>query len=214
MGTGTEQIVTFKYTEEPYFYVKNSTTGEVTDYTYTDLVKIGIQVPEPGTPPYGYQKPMYYRYNGVHLNTLTEKIKNITSVELVARDGGKISIPVAELGNYFVAYNRTQSKSSTNIPEGKRVTISYPDARVILPATGENVTGADPTDYTPAGKDVDVAVEAAEGVIIKTTRSSTGGGGGGGGGFISSPSPVSKPEQKSDDVQVSGSTNCTRPYLR
>jgi hypothetical protein len=206
VGTGTEQIVTFKYTEEPYFYVKNSTTGEVTHYTYTDLVKIGIQVPEPGTPPYGYQKPMYYRYNGVYLNTLTEKIKNITSVELVARDGGKISIPVAELGNYFVAYNRTQSKSSTNIPEGKRVTISYPDARVILPATGENVTGADPTDYTPAGKDVDVAVEAAEGVIIKTTRSSTGGGGGGGGGFISSPSPVSKPEQKSDDVQVSGST--------
>ena len=55
---------------------------------------------------------MDYRYNGVHLNTLTEKIKNITSVELVARDGSKISIPVAELGNYFVAYNRTQLRAA------------------------------------------------------------------------------------------------------
>ena len=48
------------------------------------------------------------------------KDQNITSVELVAKDGSKISMQVAELGNYFVAYNRTQSKSSTNIPEGKR----------------------------------------------------------------------------------------------
>lgn len=170
VGTGTKQTVTFKYTEDTYFFVKNKTTGAVKNYTYTDLVKIGVQVPEAGTVPYGYYKPMYYRYNGVYLNSLTGGISNISSVILVAKDGSRTTVAVADLDDYFVAYNNTQSKSSTNIPEGKRVTISYPDARVILPATGENITGADPADYTPAGKDVDVAVAAAEGIEIITTK--------------------------------------------
>ncbi|NMB35624.1 MAG: S-layer homology domain-containing protein [Firmicutes bacterium] len=200
VGTGTTQIVTFKYKESPYFYVKNTTTGEVTNYTYTDLVQMGIQVPEAGTAPYGYQKPMYYRYNGVYLNSLIENIQNISSVELVAKDGSKTSVAVADLNDYFVAYNNTQSKSSTNIPEGKRVTVSYPDAKVILPATGENVTGAEPTDYTPGGKDVDVAVEEAEGVLIKTTKSSGGSTGGGAGGSIK------QPVAKGDEAHVSGGT--------
>ncbi|OQA07737.1 MAG: hypothetical protein BWY65_01762 [Firmicutes bacterium ADurb.Bin373] len=172
-GAPAEQEITFEYTEDTYFYVKNAITGATTNYTYTDLIAMHEQVPEAGAPPYGYEKPMYYRYNGVWLSDLAGSLSGDYSVTLVGKDGTRIDI-TKDLGQYFAAYNNTQSKTSTNIPEGKRVTVTYVDAKVIIPSTGVNITGAGATDYTPAGRDVDVLMAAAEGLEITSLQPNEG----------------------------------------
>lgn len=172
VGTGapSTQVITFSYDEDTYFYVKNNTTGTETDYTYTDLVAMHTQMPDAATntPPYGYSRPMYYRYNGVWLSDLLSGISGDYSIKLVAEDGSKTDI-TNDVSLYFAAYNNTQSKTSTNIPEGKRVTKTYNGAKIIIPGTGENITGSSDTDYTTAGKDIDVLMAAAEGLEISLT---------------------------------------------
>jgi hypothetical protein len=108
---------------------------------------------------------MYYRYNGVWLNSLLSGISGDYSIKLVAKDGSKTEI-TSNVALYFAAYNNTQSKTSTNIPEEKRVTNTYNDAKIIIPSTGVNITGSSATDYTTAGKDVDVFMAQAEGLEI------------------------------------------------
>ncbi|MFA5383947.1 MAG: cohesin domain-containing protein [Eubacteriales bacterium] len=166
-GAPSTQVITFTYTEDTYFYVKNITTGATTNYTYTDLIAAHVQMPDAGanTAPYGYSRPMYYRYNGVWLSSLLSGVSGDYTVKLVAKGGTKTDI-TDNIALYFAAYNNTQSKSSANIPEGKRVTITYNDAKIIIPGAGENITGSGATDYTTAGKDVDVLVAAAEGLEL------------------------------------------------
>ncbi len=163
VASGTSQTVTYQYTEDTYFFVKNGATVE--KYTYTDLISQAVQVPTATTTPYGYLKPMYYRYNGVWLDTILGDLPQGTKVYAIGQDGKKTDIS-DDTSLYFVAYNNTQSKSSTNIPEAKRVTVTYDDAKIILPSTGESISGADATDYTSAGKDVDVLLAAADGVQV------------------------------------------------
>ncbi len=172
-GAPAEQAITFAYTEDTYFYVENTITDVTTNYTYTDLIATHEQTPEAGTAPYGYAKPMYYRYNGVWLSDLVSGLNGDVSIKLVAKDGTKVDI-TEDIAQYFAAYNNTQSKTSTNIPEGKRVTVTYDDAKVIIPGTGVNITGAGATDYTPEGKDVDVLMAAAEGLEITSQQSGIG----------------------------------------
>ncbi|MGE5458843.1 MAG: CFI-box-CTERM domain-containing protein [Methanobacterium sp.] len=166
-GAPADQVITFKYTEDTYFYVNNAINNTTTNYTYTDLIASHKQVPDASTntSPYGYSRPMYYRYNGVWLSALVSGLSGDYTIKLVAKDGSKLDI-TDDIGLYFVAYNHTQSKSSTNIPEGKRVTITYNDAKIIIPSTGVNVTGSAADDYSSAGKDVDVLMAAAEGLEI------------------------------------------------
>lgn len=185
VGTGATQTITFKYTENPYFYVTKG--SDTVNYTYTDLVKSSVQMPDKddNTAPYGYSRPMYYRYNGKWLADLigTEIMNNstVTGFKIIAKDGTKTEISKEEVADYFVAYNNTQSKTSTNIPEGKRVTETYEDARIIIPGEGENITGSLSDDYTSAGKDVGVLVAEAEGIVAIVKSSGSPGGGGGGG---------------------------------
>lgn len=166
-GVPADQTITFQYTEDTYFYVNNALTGKITNYTYTDLIAEHEQVPDANanTAPYGYSRPMYYRYNGVWLSDLVSGISGNYSIKLVAKDGTKTDI-TDNIALYFIAYNNTRSKTSTNIPEGKRVTDTYNDAKIIIPSTGENITGSAADDYTTAGKDVDVLMAAAEGLEI------------------------------------------------
>lgn len=165
-GLPTATVITFKYTEGTYFSVKNNLTDSTENYTYTDFKAKGVQVPDAATnsAPYGYSRPMYYRYNGIWLSDLAGKSDNCT-ITLVGKDGTKIDV-TDKIDQYFVAYNNTQSKTSTNIPESKRVTIAYNEAKVIIPSTGVNITGSSSTDYTTAGNDVTVLLAAAEGLEI------------------------------------------------
>ncbi len=182
-------IVPFNYQEGNYFYVQDSTTGNTQYYTYTDLVKLGQQVPVLPDPAFtdndgvgnddgsGYGKPMYYRYNGVYADTLIGNLTagTINSVSVIDKDGASHDINVADTGNCFVAYNNTQSKSSTNTAEGKRVTKEYETAKLIQPATGS------------LANDVEVLTANAAGIIITTPA---GGGGGGTGNPVYTVTPV------------------------
>ncbi len=207
-GAPAEQVITFQYTEDTYFYVKNAISKTTTNYTYTDLMAMSEQVPDANanTPPYGYSRPMYYRYNGVWLSDLVSGLSGKYTIKLVANDGTKTDI-TKNIADYFAAYNNTQSKTSTNIPEGKRVTVTYNDAKIIIPGTGENITGSAATDYTPAGKDVDVLVAAAEGLEIV----SSGGGGGGGGGSSSSGSSKDKDVEPTEPAEPTEPTEPAQP---
>lgn len=201
-GVPADQIITFQYTEDTYFYVNNAISKTMTNYTYTDLMAMGEQLPDAkvNTPPYGYSRPMYYRYNGVWLSDLLSGLSGEYTIKLVAEDGAKTDI-TKTAADYFVAYNNTQSKTSTNIPEGKRVTAAYGDAKIIIPGTGENITGSDATDYTSAGKDVDVLLAAAAGLEIALPSSSGGGGGGGSSSGSSSSSSSASVSSVAKDVE-------------
>ncbi len=175
---GAAQSVTFAYTEAPYFYVKNGTA--TTNYTYTDMVAGTTQVPaaaDYGTytsggavtavGDYGFSAPMYYRYNGSSMSAMLAGIGNIKTITVTATDGSKTTISAADASKYFVAYSSTQSKSSTNTSEGKRVTKTFDNPKLIMPGTGKVVTSAAIKNSGASnGKNVTVAVESVEGVTV------------------------------------------------
>ena len=146
--TGTADInVQFKYDEGTYFTV--TVDGKATAFVYSDFLTSDDKVQTPtadegaaaiaankGSDIYGYYDTMLYRYNGVWLSDLMGDIGANTKITLTGTDGATVEIDAADIGDYFVAYNNTQSKSSTNVPEGKRVTVSYNAPRIIIPADG------------------------------------------------------------------------------
>lgn len=171
-GSGKTTQVSFSYDEGVYFFVKNKTTNQTSNYTYTDFLKIGTQIPSKDSAlSYGYQKPMYLRYNGVFLNNLTADQGTVTSAKLITKDGQDEDLDEDELGDYFVCYNNTQSKTSTNIPESKRVTVKYEKAKVIEPATAEPIIGGPISGddiYTAEGSLPVTTAEEAIGLEITT----------------------------------------------
>ena len=165
VGTGTSTPVTFTYTENPYFYVKNG--NQTINYTFSQLKTLGQQVPTAMTPtPYGYSSPMYYRYNGMWLSALLSGYSDIQAVKFVSTTGAITRVPVANINKYFIAYNNTESKSSTNTPESKRVTKNYDDAKVIVPSDGTAVNASS----AGIGADVSVLLAQSEGVIVTTDK--------------------------------------------
>jgi hypothetical protein len=172
-GTGT--VITFKYVEDSYFYVKQN-GSTVIDLVYTDFVGNHAQVPEAAEPPYGYEKPMYRRYNGMWLKDLIgqarlNQIGPNDALQVIAKDGSAKTIAKEDIDKYFVAYNHTESKTSTNIPEDKRVTKTYQNAKIIIPEEGEVITGKSSNDYAIEGAPAGVLTEEAAGIVIERSES-------------------------------------------
>ncbi|MEG1500426.1 MAG: S-layer homology domain-containing protein [Clostridiales bacterium] len=213
-GKDLTTIVEFKYDEDSYFYLQDG--NKKNDYVYTDLLgdakKKTIPNAEDGTvieKYYGYSCPMYYRYDGVWLKDLVERLEgpgnldnlNNKAIYLIVKDGNRIAITKEDIvsNKYFIAYDNTQSKTNTNTPEYKRVTKTYNDAKIIIPGEGVVVsqkTHKDP-DITPGGKDVGVKIALADGLII-TNKSTSGGSTGGNNSGDSAnkpvtPAPTTKP---------------------
>ncbi|MGI5825573.1 MAG: InlB B-repeat-containing protein, partial [Bacillota bacterium] len=177
-GTPADVSVSFYYDEGVYFQVNNN--GKVTNYVYTDLVAKGIEIPKEEDYSeykfYGYNKPMYVRYNGCWLKDLVGEAPNGLTIK--DESGKTVTVKADEIDDYFVAYNHIQSKKSTNIANYKRVTTTYEHPTVIKPATASVEFSTNISDYTPiSGKTPEVLIENA--VFAKTTNSNSGGGGGG-----------------------------------
>jgi|GEM_PF-2947265 len=163
-GSGS-LTVKFTYDEAPYFTVE--VDGARQELVFTDFLSRSVQAPtlaevEAHGVPYGYYDSMYYRYQGVWLKDLLGGISG--DVTLTAADNSTLSIPAADLEKYFVAYGNTQSKTSTNVPEGKRVAKLYDQPMVIVPASGtlvgeENVSAE-------GRKKVTIAMAAASGATL------------------------------------------------
>lgn len=157
-GEGTTAAVTFTYAENAYLTVND------TVYTLSALQASPAAVQTPtaeevsahGTP-YGYYDAMYYRYNGVWLSEL---VQGDTTV--VGKDGTALKIAAADLGKYFVAFGNTQSKSDTNVSEGKRFTFTYAAPKLLIPGEGTLVGEAEAK--AEGNKMVTVAVDGVLGV--------------------------------------------------
>ena len=173
-GTPADVVVDFYYDEGSYFKVTNN--GKTTDYRYTDMVANGVEIPAKEDYAdytyYGYNKPMYVRYNGCWLKDLVGK----TATDVVIKDqsGATVTVKADEVDDYFVAYNYIQSKKSTNIANYKRVTTTYEHPAVIKPATAA-------IEYSNGDEDCDVLSGKTPEVLIAdavtATTGSTGSGG-------------------------------------
>ena len=179
---GTKDInVQFKYDESPYFTV--TVDGTTKQYVYSDFLTSADKAQAPtadegaaaiaenkGSDIYGYYDTMLYRYSGVWLADLLGDIGDNTAVTLSAVDGKRVEISADDIGDYFVAYNNTQSKSSTNVPEGKRVTVSYNAPKIIIPADGVIAVASSDTSALigEKGEMVTVVIEAAAGASTGT----------------------------------------------
>lgn len=138
-GEGSSAEVIFTYTENDYLAVND------TVYTLSafQALESAVQTPskeevETHGTPYGYYDAMYYRYNGVWLRSLVSG-----DVTVTAADGSKLEIPAADVDKYFVAYGNTQSKSDTNVSEGKRFTFTYEQPKLLIPGEGTLVGEAE-----------------------------------------------------------------------
>ena len=138
-GEGSAAEVVFTYTENDYLAVND------TVYTLSafQALESAVQTPskeevETHGTPYGYYDAMYYRYNGVWLRSLVSG-----DVTVTAADGSKLEIPAADVDKYFVAFGNTQSKSDTNVSEGKRFTYTYALPKLLVPGEGTLVGEAE-----------------------------------------------------------------------
>ena len=190
-GTASYQIITavsgsdkisvrFNYDEATYFTV--NVDGKATNYVYTDFLvsKDNCQTPtaEAGKAlmtqtkgiSYGYYDTMLYRYNGIWLDKLVGATDSSKAISLIASDGTKTVIKAADLSRYFVAYANTQSKSSTNVPENKRITKTYSSPSIIIPGDGTVVTAdSNSALIGEKGNKVTTTVAAAKSVVIGGT---------------------------------------------
>ena len=157
-GEGSAAEVVFTYAENDYLAVN----GTVYTLSAFQALETAVQTPskeevEAHGAPYGYYDAMYYRYNGVWLRDLVSG-----DVTVTAADGSKLEIPAADVGKYFVAYGNTQSKSDTNVSEGKRFTFNYDQPKLLIPGEGTLVGEAEAK--TEGNKMVTVALSGVTGI--------------------------------------------------
>lgn len=165
---GVDEKISFEYEESIYFYVKDGSSQK--NYTLTNIVRQGVQIPsaENKDSPYGYDKPMYYRFNGVWLSRLAGYIndpENIERIEIISADGSKTEISYGDFNRCFLSFSHTNSKTSLDASEYERVLTEYRLARIIMP---ENSTESRKSniDFNQEGKDFKMLADDVLGLII------------------------------------------------
>ena len=172
-NVGASEKIALYYDEQVYFYVIDD-AGKQTDFTFSDLAAIMIQIPDSKgrNQGYGYEKPMYYRYNGIWLSDILRNLNRTTAIEtieIISQNGNMVAINPAETGNYFLALSNTNSKNSLDPMEDERVSTVYNHAKMIIPAEGLSVYGEESeleSNYAVEGKNVGTLVEEAVGLSI------------------------------------------------
>lgn len=141
------QLVRFDYTENKFFSIDYN--GENT----RDLVRSDIadssSVAYPRSKSYtyfGYNKPMYVRYQGTWLDNYLD-LGSGHKVFMVTEDNKVVDI-TNNADDYFIAYYYTESKSSTNISNSKRVPINYSYATLVDTKSAPVEYSNDGSDYT------------------------------------------------------------------
>lgn len=114
---------------------------------------------------FGYNKPMYVRYQGMYLRSLIDPASD-DKVYIVQKNGKSLDI-TDTVDDYFVAYYYTESKSATNISNGKRVPLNYDSAVFVDTKSAEIEYSNNSGDYTPESKKGATIYKNAEIVIAK-----------------------------------------------
>ncbi|MEA4921921.1 MAG: fibronectin type III domain-containing protein [Eubacteriaceae bacterium] len=160
-----DQTVEFYWTETPYF--KTNINGTAKSLLRSELINGSAQVPaQPTASPnkyWGYNKPMYVRYNGQWLKDLLT-VPAGQKAYVIKADGSMQDI-TASINNYFVAYSYQQSKRSSNIWDYNRKTVNY-DHSVLVDTTSAKVEASDgDSDYTPISGKEPTLIENAKAII-------------------------------------------------
>ena len=156
IGSDVSQEVSFTFTEQPFFEAVKG--GEVVSKVRSDLAKEGGEYPTTNVNPadgveyeyFGFDKPMYIRYYGVSLESaLGDTVDSDDKVYIVTKKGEKIKVDNIE--DYFVAYYKTESKSATNISNGKRTPLDYAYSVIVDTSSADIYYSNDGSDYSEAG---------------------------------------------------------------
>lgn len=162
--------VAFTFTEQPFFTVYHN--DKVTQLLRSNLAGEGYEYPtsnvKDGTSYeyFGYNKPMYVRYQGVYLDNLID-VNTGDKVYIVRGDGSTLDI-TDRVDDFFVAYYYTQSKSSSNISNGKRVPLNYESAVFVDTKSAAIEYSNDISDYkVESGKEADIITGAEIAVVSR-----------------------------------------------
>lgn len=144
VGSGSNTKVRFNYTENEYFSIDYNGASKKS-FVRSDFTDNSVEYPRSKSYTYyGYNKPMYVRYQGVWLDEYFEAGTS-DKIYLVTKDGTTKDI-TDTAKNYFIAYYYSQSKSATNISNGKRVPLNYSYAVLVD-------TKSAPVEYSSNGSD-------------------------------------------------------------
>ncbi|MGI6721131.1 MAG: fibronectin type III domain-containing protein [Anaerovoracaceae bacterium] len=152
IGSDATQEVAFTFSENPFFeMIKDGTASSL---KRSQINADSVQYPADGMNEgtvyeyFGYDKPMYIRYQGKELKDLIGTVPAGSKVYLIDANGVKKDI-TDTVDNYFVAEYYSQSKSSTNISNRKRTPLDYAHSVII------DKTSA-PLEYSNDGADYNV----------------------------------------------------------
>ena len=163
------QIVKYNYTENNFLTLAKD--GQKKELTRSDILKAGnVEVPNSTHKYhefkyYGYNKPMYIRYQGAWLKDVVGAVQAGKKVLIVDKAGKTIDV-TSKLGDYFVAYYYSESKSSSNIANGKRRPLNYAHAVLVDTASAPVEYSDGDTDYTVESGKSPVTYENAKGVVV------------------------------------------------
>ncbi len=114
---------------------------------------------------YGYNKPMYLRYQGAWLKDVVGSVGSKEKVYIATSDGTTVDI-TNRLDDFFVAYYYSESKSSTNISNGKRVPLNYAHAVIVDTASADVEYSNDGEDYEAISGKSPTTYEDPEGIVV------------------------------------------------
>ncbi|MEG2322839.1 MAG: fibronectin type III domain-containing protein [Anaerovoracaceae bacterium] len=124
---------------------------------------------------YGYNKPMYVRYQGVWLEDILSGLSADQKV-FIADENEKLIDITKNVEDYFVAYYYSQSKSSTNISNGKRVPLNYDYAVLVDTASARVEYSNVGDDYTTKSGKEATTYKNTKGIIVTDTVAAPTGG--------------------------------------
>lgn len=131
-----KQVVKCNYKENDFLTITKK-DGSKTVLTRSDLRKIGdVEAPESPVENgqkftyFGYNKPMYVRYQGAWLKDVLGAVGANDQVLILDASGKAVDI-TENVEDYFVAYYYSESKSSSNISNAKRVPLNYEHAVLV-----------------------------------------------------------------------------------
>lgn len=177
IGSDTSAEISFIYTETPFFTLYED--GNVLQLLRSNLAGSGYEFPTTnkidGTTYeyFGYNKPMYVRYQGVYLDNLMDTPDAGEKVYIVNSNGSKVDI-TSRVDDFFVAYYYTQSKSSSNISNGKRVPLNYSYSVLVDTKSAPIEYSNDGSDYKVESGKAPTIYENAQVVVTDTPANVSG----------------------------------------
>lgn len=163
------QMVRYTYSENEF--LKVSQNGKSKSMTRSDIKAADdIEIPSAEADNhkyeyFGYNKPMYVRYQGAWLKDVLDDLTAGQRVFIVDESGKNVEI-TKNLDDYFVAYYYSQSKSSTNIPNVKRVPLYYGQAVLVDTASAPVERSDDDSDYTAESGKEPITYKSPKAVVV------------------------------------------------